>query len=555
MQNSSPDVSGTAAAPGERRRGELAAVLVVWLALAAILVGLGGENTFLPGLYYDEAVFGGLAKDFVNGPAPGRHMPNTAVVQIFGRPFPVFVQSYLGAVKSWLLIPPVALFGPSVPVLRLANLAWGAAGLLFFMLWSWRVAGLAVALAAGALLALDPAFFFTSILDWGSVGPSLFCRFAGFFFAVRAWEKGKARDALLAGLCLGLGLFNKIDFAVLLLGVALGALAVLARPLAAFAVRRPILVGWGALGFLIGGGLMLLHLPKILTHHAPAGPGELHEKLRILQMMWDGSYFCRLLAAGGRFETLSATPSAAWTPFALVLAASAVVLAGGLFRRGGDKAAARLSLFLLLTLLFVTAGLLLLPGAVRLHHALLVLPFPHLIIATALVGGWKRWAGGRRAAPVGRALLAASFALLLGWQTEAILQTQRLIRETGGRGCWSEAMVQFCREVKNRSDLTIISLDWGFNEQLLFLTDGPRLEEPIWNWVFNQAGADRSKPPADPNLVYLFHPDQYSKFNFGSEFARLAPPPGHRLSIQTWRDAQGQPAFYSARFVKNEPAP
>ena len=547
-----PDAS---APPGGRRAGELGAVLGVWLALAAILVGLTAENTLLPGLYYDEAVFGGLARDFVAGPAHGRHMPNTGVVQVFGRPFPVFVQSYLGAVKSWVLIPPVALFGPGVKVLRLTNLAWSLAALLFFMLWAWRMAGLGAALAAGPLLALDPAFFFKSILVWGVYAPSFLFRCAGFFFAVRAWEKGKARDALLSGLCLGLGLFNKIDFAVLLLGVALGAACAFARPLAGFVARRRDLAALGGLGFLIGGGLMILHLPRIMANHAPAFPGELSQKLHILEMMGDGSYFCRLMAAGGNFETMRQFPTAAWTPFALVLAAAAVALGANVFRRSAGQAARRLSLFLLLTSLFVTAGFLLLPGAVRLHHALLVAPFPHLIIACALAGAWNHWSNGRPAARLGRALLAAGFVVLLCFQTAAIFRTQGLIRETGGRGCWSDAFVQFCREVKGRSDLIIISLDWGFNEQLMYLTDGPRLEEPIWNWLTDGAGADRTKPPTGANVVYLFHPDRYAKADFGREFAQLTPPEGKSLRIETWRDAQGEPAFYAARFVKKEPPP
>jgi hypothetical protein len=488
-----------------------------------------------------------LAKDFVAGPAHGRHMPNTQVAELFGRPFPVFVQSYLGALKSWLLIPAVALFGPSVPVLRLANLVWSAAGLLFFMLWTRRVAGLGVALLAGPLLALDPAFFFTSILDWGSAVPSLFCRFAGFFFTVRAWEHGKARDALLAGLCFGLGLFNKIDFAVLLLAVGLGVAGALAGPLVAFVVRRRGLLGWGGAGFLAGGGLMLFHARQILAVHAPARAGEWKEKLHLLQMMWDGSYFYRMMAVGGRFEIMDQAVSAVWTPFALVLAAAALGLAVALFRRDETKPRKSLSIFLLLSMVFVTAGFLLLPGAVRLHHALLLVPFPQLIIASALAGLWQRWRAGR-------SLLAAAFVVLLCWQSAALLQTQRLIRQTGGRGCWSEALVQFCQSVKDRSDLIIISLDWGFNEQLLFLTDGPRLEEPIWNWL-EQPGSDRAKPPAQLNLLYLFYPDQYSKFPFGAEFARAAPPAGQRLVIQTWRDARGEPAFYSARFVADKPAP
>jgi hypothetical protein len=267
-------------------------------------------------------------------------------------------------------------------------------------------------------------------------------------------------------------------------------------------------------------------------------------------MMGDGSYFYRLMAAGGRFDTMCQVPSAAWTPFSVVLAAAAVALAAGVLRRDGEEKARRLSLFLLLTTVFVTAGVLLLPGAVRLHHALLVLPFPHLIIAAALVGGWQRWSDGRRAARTGRALLAAGFVVLLGWQTVAIARTQRLIRETGGRGWWSEALVQFCQKVKGRTDLVIISLDWGFNEPLLFLADGPRMEEPIWQWNANP-GVDLSSPPDGDNLVYLFHPDQYSLFTFGHNFARLVPPAGKRLSIQTWCDAQGQPAFYSDRFVTN----
>jgi hypothetical protein len=38
----------------------------------------------------------------------------------------------------------------------------------------------------------------------------------------------------------------------------------------------------------------------------------------------------------------------------------------------------------------------------------------------------------------------------------------------------------FCRQNKNHADITIISLDWGFNEQLAFLTDAPKLVEPFW---------------------------------------------------------------------------
>jgi hypothetical protein len=551
MQCDSPDATTAAATSNGPRFGELAAVLGLWVALAALLFCLAAENTLLPGLYYDEAIFGGLAKDFVAGTPHGQHLATAVVVNVFGHPFPLFVQSYLGAFKSWLLIPPIALFGATVPVLRLTNLAMSVAGLLFFMLWTWRMAGLRVALAAGPLLALDPAFFFTSILDWGAAAPSLLCRFAGFYFAVRVWERGKVRDALLAGVFLGLGLFNKIDFVVILLGVTLGAAVALGPDLAAFAARRGRVLVWGSLAFLIGGGmLMLTQIPNILSQHQLVRRGELNEKMHILQTMWDGSYFYRLMAAGGRFDALYKVAPATWTPFALVFAASTAVLGAGMLRRGAQDEARQLPTFLLLTTLLLTVGFLLLPGANRLHHALAVMPFPHLIIASALVIGWRKCGNSR----IGRALLAACFAALIGWQALDIVRTQRLIRDTGGRGWWSASMDQFCREVKNRSDLTIISLDWGFNEQLLYLTSGPRLVEPIWKWIANP-DVDLSKPPGDENFVFLFHPDTYSQTAYGSNFIRYAPPPGKSLSIQAWCDAEGRPAFYSARFVKKKPAP
>src|ERR1043166_8661846 len=76
-----------------------------WLLLAAITILFAKQNLCVPGLYYDEAVFAGMAKDFVTGQMHGQHMPDHEVVDLGGRSFPLFVQTYLGALKSWMLIP------------------------------------------------------------------------------------------------------------------------------------------------------------------------------------------------------------------------------------------------------------------------------------------------------------------------------------------------------------------------------------------------------------------------------------------------------------------
>ena len=53
--------------------------------------------------------------------------------------------------------------------------------------------------------------------------------------------------------------------------------------------------------------------------------------------------------------------------------------------------------------------------------------------------------------------------------------------------------------------LTIVSLDWGFNEQLIALADRPRLVEPIWAFALKGV-PDRL--PMDPGVIYLLHPEK-----------------------------------------------
>src|SRR5438309_11539973 len=119
MTSSTPEAA-EAIAPVRRR--ELFLLLAAWAILAATIGLLARQNLSVPGLYYDEAVFAGMAKDFVTGQVHGQHMPDHQVITLAGRPFPLFVQTYLGALKSWMLVPAFRIFGSSVAVLRATNL-------------------------------------------------------------------------------------------------------------------------------------------------------------------------------------------------------------------------------------------------------------------------------------------------------------------------------------------------------------------------------------------------------------------------------------------------
>jgi hypothetical protein len=545
-------VAAVANAVSENRNRDFLSIVAVWLLLAVTLVFLARRNTTVPGLYYDEAHCAGMAKDFLTG-HPHPHLPGYEVMSFCGRPFPTFVQIYGGAVKSWLLLPSFALFGTSQSVLRLTALGLGLVALLLFMLWTWRWLGRQTALLAGVLLASDPNFFFISVLDWGPVLPSFLCRFACFYFALRWWQISNEPPmpeqerptrkmgfrgffyAFLAGFFAGLGFLNKIDFTVLIGGVLLALLCCNAGRLWA---RRGVLwsprfaasLALAVVGLLLAAAPMLTHIPTILTMEQPSdGPGEMTEKFDAMFAMYDGSYFYRLMDAGGLFDKMYQTSAPIFAPVGMALIAAAAYLVFRAvkyktFRSSDGKPAA----FLLLAILFITIGVFQMPRAVRIHHMVLVYPFPHLVVALAVTRLLRR------------RLAAAFFVLLLALQLLALLQTQQLIRQTGGRGWWSDALSAFARTVKDRPDLTIVSLDWGFNEQLVFLTDRPTLAEPFW------AGAP--PVPASTNCIYLMHSREYALFDFEPSYVEAARRAGWAVvGVQPWRDHEGQVAFYSFR--------
>jgi len=446
-----------------------------------------------------------------------------------------------------MLMPVFQFFGYSVAVLRSANLFWGLVALLFFMLGTWRWLGLRVALLAGSLLALDSTYFFLCVWDWGTAVPSFVCRCLSFYLAVIGWRRRQAAYALLATFFAGLGFLNKIDFAVLLGAVAIAALICFGRPLLNSLRTRPLVATFSCAGFLLGAGPMLFNLPKILGNalsgQNPSAPGELSEKVHTMLALYDGSYFYRLMTVGGVFEKMF-SDLVKWLPLLGLCVVVAGIVCMAKRNRNSLDSPGRVGLFFLVAILLATLGVILLPGAVRIHHAVLVYPLPQMIIAIAANG----FLGGRSPARSGRALQATTWIALLGLllsQVWAIQRTRKLVDETGGRGRWSESFDAFCLENKNRTDLTIASLDWGFNEQLIFLTDGPQLVEPFWRF-----GQNAPSLPTEPRYLFLVHPPEYSLFPFGAGYLKEAQAKGAEVEVRPYFDRQDRVAFYTIQFLR-----
>jgi Dolichyl-phosphate-mannose-protein mannosyltransferase len=508
-----------------------------WLLLAAITILFAKQNLSTPGLYYDEAVFAGLAKDFVIGNVHGQHMPDHETITLAGRPFPLFVQTYLGALKSWMLIPAFKIFGSTFAVLRTCNLSWQLVALLLLMLGARRWFGPTSAVIAGALLAFDPTYFFVSILDWGVAVPSFVCRCACFYFAIRWSQMQKLRDAFLVGLFAGLGFFNKADFVVFLVAIAVAALICYWRKIFPMVREQSGSIALACLGFAIGAGPMLVRIPRMLALTVsgphPNAPGEFGVKLKTLLSMYDGTHFYRLMNVGGVFERMYDGATGPRSAIGIALVVALITFA---FVFDKNSAKTRQIVFLTIAAGLITLGVFLLPDAVRIHHSVLVYPLPQLMIA-GVAGIF------RNSARLQRTIVAISVAIVCLSGLRSIAATEKFIRDSGGRGRWSESLNQFCREIRDRSDLTIVSLDWGFNEQLMFLTSGPQLSEPFWE--FNQT---LPQLPPDPNYIYLAHPAEYSVLKYDIAYLDQLRKSGQSVEITPHLDRQNEVAFYTIRF-------
>jgi len=531
------------------RSREFGAIISIWFALAVVMSLLAKENLSVPGLYYDEAVFAGMAKDFLTGQVHGQHMPGHVVTSIFGRPFPVFIQIYLGALKSWMLMPGLGLFGYSVVVLRATNLLWGLVALLFFMLGIWRWLGLRIAAFGGFLLALDPTYFFLCLWDWGSAVPSLVCRCLCFYLAIVWWRRRQGRYALLAGFVAGLGFFNKIDFALLMVGVAVAGLVCFRRELLRTGRSAMSAAALSTAGFLLGAGPILWKMPMLLGRDFSglnsSALGEFHEKFLTMLALYDGSYFYRLMSAGGVFERMFSERLNFQPIVGAAVVVAGIALVANSLRKRSDMNDTRVGLFFLLAAVLVTLGVILLPGAVRIHHAVLVYPLPQLIIAIAAHVSLETLSLTRWARTIRATIWIALLGLLLS-QLWTIQRTRELVRETGGRGHWSESFDSFCRENKDRTDLKIMSLDWGFNEQLSFLTNGPKLAEPFWEF-----GENAPSLSADPHNLYLVHAPDYNYFVYGRHYLEAAQKLGTAVEIRPYFDRQNRIVFYTIQFPRN----
>ncbi len=543
-----------------------------WAAVLLYLA-LSLPQLSLPGLHYDEAKEAGLnAMEMLQ--RQDVHAFRAAGIQIGSVFLPLMVQDYIGALNVYLALPFLALFGVTVPALRLLAVACGLVTLLL-------VRGLGNDLGAASssrpspaeataqagfagdlallLLAVNPTFIFWSRQGIFVTNVVVTLAVAAVWAAWRWHSRRRPRDLYLLAVLAGLGLWAKLLF-VWVLGALVGVAAVCWFSRRCAAPRQPGagLRSWTALRpWLIAAAIFLLTLFPLLLFNQQTG-GTLQSIFGNLGRSYYGVHNAALadnlrirlgqigtLLRGDHFWYLGGVFANAWAPW---LAAAVVIGGLGLAWRTPQRRllllAAWFVLLLVLQSCFTVSDLFI-------THYAIVQPFIWLLVALAAEAGWR--AAPRRIGSA-RGLLVVLLALWVVADLRVDGLYHRSLVQSGGHAAHSDASYDLAAWLDAAGAAQPLAMDWGLEAPVRYLTANrvrplevfgyERLDAP------DAALAERLLPfLADPDRLYLFHTADDTVFRGRREaLVALAAEHGLQLSTEaTFYERSGRPLIEVVR--------
>ncbi len=472
------------------------------LALALVFFATAAYQIDRPGLHADETLF-------------AQGVWERGAVEFFTRVFgwrvPLMQMPYLGALKSILYQPIFALAGVSAAAVRLPMLLAGAVtvALTFFLLW--RLAGERPAWIGGGLLAVDPTFLFTTRCDWGPVALERLLAVGG----VLLFSQGRFSCG---ALLFGLTLWNKTTFVWTLFGLTAGLLLCYPVKLRITWLRFVLAL----LCFAAGAYPWLRYNVRsqggTVQATARFDSSDLAGKARVLRYSLEGSaLYGYLMRDDGKASPWPRTNITPWLLLAGVVAAAACRDRLALF-------------FALVTAVAWLAMALTKDAGGSSHHAVLLWPWPHCVIALA-AARWRVFT------------IAAVFGMLMS--AGVVVRHYSLIDRLGSDTPWSEAIYPLTVRVQQERPAGVFLTDWGIGEQLLLSSRG---QMPLESAIF------REMPPADfaarRAWIFVGHVDSREALKGANEPWRQVPG-FRRVGIATIRDRQGVEVFELFKFEAN----
>lgn len=440
-----------------------------------------------PGLNYDELYFGNAA---LGGSGP-------TFVQMRWGGVPLFLMTYLGALKAWLYWPIFKIFGVSVWSIRLPVVLLGGAG-LFLLAKLLRLKGEGrAAWMFLFLLALNPAFVWGVRVDFGPVVVEFFLQALALFCFLQGVHP------VWLGLIFVAGLFNKIIFIWWLVGFLLAAFL--------FFPKERLRLGVAALG------PALFSVFWLWQFSLPSLKFQLVERLNLfasyLPWLLEGSAIYRNFF--GHYENQP--------PFFLLWV---LLLLAAVFFFWRSRAKHRdLFLFVLVQTLGEALAIFLTPPANSYWHFFHLLPWCVFLLALAL-SQWER---------VGRILFGGLCLQLIF--LHSLYWGQMDSRPW--KAMWSNAIYPLMEYCQSAAD-PCVSVDWGTHTQVLLATgDANRAWEHYQRHLFSE------------HLIYIAYADnQVTGIRYFPQFKSEAEKAGWELMREKSIEEKGKAIFDLYRLRK-----
>ena len=514
-------------------------VSIITLALVGYL-GLGLWNIENPGIQYDEVLFGNASLGIQD------HSFVAWTIPLGPKNVPVMLMPYIGAIKSYLYFPVLRLFEASPLAIRLPTILIGAISLLFYAILAKRAIGLMGALIFALLLATDPSFLYHTRLDWGPVALMMLFKAIGVYFFVMWWDTKRDIYIAFCGLCLGLGVFDKVNFAWFILAAGLALVLVYWQELTKrFSLKSTAIF---CLSSIRGALPVILYnivfpLVTIREPFEPSGDSLITNAARKIQMIADtlsGVAIFKFVNLGdiqplwSRYVTFSPSgiDSSVLNPVVSVLTSSPIGRGSFLFsgfilaiiyfvakRVYRPSLSTRLALSVLLASALIIFQLLITNMATGSHHVMMLYPLPQFLVALALVELASNVAD--KGSSTARGLPVRVFGT---WLVVALLLVSNLLIDVGylryfsiegGKGSWSSAIYDLVDFAKERPGNRLVLMDWGFNTQLLTMSKGSIRKDEVFHWL-TDGKAELERFDAylqDPGSLYVFHTPEYTRFS------------------------------------------
>jgi dolichyl-phosphate-mannose-protein mannosyltransferase len=528
-------------------------MLAVGVALVSCSFVVGLAFIPYPGIQNDEAVF-----------SWGVYDPGHAISQlsVFKHRIPMMLISYLGALKSWVYTPILAIWEPSGWSVRLPVLAMGAVTIWLFCRLVYRIVGARAALAGCALLAFDTTYLLTTVYDWGPVALQHLLMVGGVLSLVRFHQGASERSLAVAFLLFGLALWDKALFvwtlaAIVVAGVLLFwktvVLALVAFSIGAFPLLRYNVQKRG----------------ETWRRNVAWSRDDLASKTQVLRSSLDGSGLFGYIAvdeptANSReprtpIERASVTlsefaghPRNGPLPYLLAAALLLVPLLWHTPARGP-------ALFAVITSALVWAQMAFTKGAgTSVHHTALMWPWPHLLIGVTFAEA------SRRLKRPGSILLAGVLVFACGWSLLVSNEYLSQLIRNGGSRSWTDASQPLCETLERTPAKLVYIVDWGIFDTQRLLSEArlplrwgvtplvkEKLEDTDWR--------EFREMISDPEHIVVGHTPAYEEFpNVRERLRAMSEQAGYRRELlHIIRDSLGREVFEVFRFrpAGGPPAP